>query len=302
MQENKGKYLVVGLVIWVSLFILVFGMLFLNDKNPNDKVVYYHSWFEQVSTLQDGDPVKVNGVKVGKVAAIKLIGRKVLVTIQVREDVQIPLNSQFRVQNIGLLGERQIGVLMSADAKNLAPEDTVLGGFDAGISEAMGSAGQVFDSARVLLSEVKLVVDSTIATPEFRVSFRNILDKTQKVESQLESMLATSDPVLRQSLKNLKLATEKVNVMIDKNDKPIQDLVANANKLSYDATKMMARADTLSLKLVNITDKLNSDSTTVGALLKDKQFYTDLTITLKSADSLFKTIVKDGLDVNVDLF
>jgi phospholipid/cholesterol/gamma-HCH transport system substrate-binding protein len=58
----------------------------------------------------------------------------------------------------------------------------------------------------------------------------------------------------------------------------------------------------LSRQIVVLTAKLESSENTIGALLNDETFYQDLSRTIRSADTLFNVIVKDGLDVNVDIF
>ena len=304
MNSSKSKYFVVGLVLWVSIFILVFGMYFLNGKKPGETTVDYQIIFDNVSTLTKGDPVKVNGVKVGKVTDLQLQTkqRQVQVTIQVLDSIEIPLNSTIKIQNIGLLGERQVGILMGDSPKNIQPGSVVSGQLDAGISEAMAYAGEVFDSTRTLLSTVRSVVDSTIGTEKFKRSFHNIIDNAEALENKLAKMLDETDPILSASLNNLKLASEKVNTMLDENKEPVQDLLAKSNALTVDAAKVMLSADSITAKLMVITSRLEKSDNTAGALLNDKEFYNDISGTLNAADSLFRVIITDGLDVNVDIF
>ena len=68
-MTNRKKNTVVGLFVILSLLILLFGVYFLKETGPGRKSDVYSVLFDQVSTLQDGDPVKVNGVKMGKTAA-----------------------------------------------------------------------------------------------------------------------------------------------------------------------------------------------------------------------------------------
>lgn len=304
MNSLRSKYFVVGLVMWVTILILFFGMIFLNDSNPGETKHKYHLMFNDVSTLGLGDPVKVNGVKVGKVTELQLLveERRVRVNIEVVDSVKIPKNSTIKIQNIGLLGERQIGIVMGDDPAVLQPGDQVEGQLDAGISEAMAFAGEVFDSTRTLLATVRNVVDSTIGTEQFKTSFHNIVNNAEALENKLAKMLNETDPVLSSSLRNLKQASIKVNEMIDENRAPVQTLLTQSNTLTTDAQKVMLSADSITARLMNITARLEASDNTAGALLNDKEFYTDISGTLNAADSLFRVIIQDGLDVNVDIF
>ena len=64
----------------------------------------------------------------------------------------------------------------------------------------------------------------------------------------------------------------------------------------------MARADELAGRLETMLARLASKDNTVGVLLNDDAFYKDLTRTMNSADSLLRSVLRDGLDLNIDFF
>ena len=302
MDGNKTRYIVVGGVLWAALIILVGGMLFLNEKDPRQKTASYYALFDQVSSLGKGDPIRVNGVKVGKVADLGLSGRRVKVELSVVDTVKIPVNSQIRVQNVGILGERQVGILLGDGAEFLKPGAEVEGSFDAGISEVMGAAGEVFDSVRVLLAVVRDVVDSTVGNDEFKASLNRIVARAEKLEARLDGMIGETEPLLKGSLPNLHKASVQVNELVDGNRAPAEKLLADAGALTSDARSLVAKADELTGRLDAMLAKLESRDNTVGILLNDDSFYRELSQTVTSADSLLRSVLKDGLDVNIDFF
>ena len=90
MKKNTALYFSVGLVVLLAIFILIFGMIFLNEKDLRETFDVYHLRFTQVSTLVLDDPVKINGVKLGRVENIELSGHRVVVTVRLKSDVKIP--------------------------------------------------------------------------------------------------------------------------------------------------------------------------------------------------------------------
>lgn len=302
MKKDKKLYLIVGFVVLLAMVILVFGVFFLNDNDPREKFHRYYLKFNQVSTLTLDDPVKVNGVKLGKVESIDLVGTRVCVQVRLRQDVKIPKDSEIRVQNIGLMGERQVGILLGDSSANWAPGDTIEGMFDAGIAEAMGLAGEVFDSTRVLVSVVKGVVDSTFATPEFRQRFNSLLERTENLEIRVGTLIDETDPALKQALGRLNDAGRKVNDVLEENRAPIKTLVADAHGLTQDTKGMLVKVDSLMGRVDKIMDRMQAKDNTMGILLNDRKLHDDLTSTVQSADSLLQTILKNGLDVNIDFF
>jgi phospholipid/cholesterol/gamma-HCH transport system substrate-binding protein len=248
------------------------------------------------------DPVKVNGVKLGKVEDISLAGHRVVVRIRLRTDVKIPKDSEIRVQNIGIMGERQIGMILGDSTQYFAPNDTIDGQFDAGIAEAIGLAGEVCDSTKVLLESVKQALNGTIANPEFQDRFKTLLAKAETLEDRLMSMVNTTDPQLKKSLDGLNQVTAKVGELVDGVKPPIDNMFAGADKVMNNANSLISDLEGVTKHLDELIAKVQSKDNTVGTLLADKTLHDDLVKTVHSADSLFRVILHDGLDVNVDFF
>lgn len=302
MKKNSALYFSVGLVVLLAIVILVFGVFFLNEKDPRETFNTFYLRFTQVSTLVLDDPVKVNGVKMGKVEDISLAGHRVVVRIRLRTDVKIPKDSEIRVQNIGIMGERQIGMILGDSEEYFAPNDTVDGQFDAGIAEAIGLAGEVCDSTKVLLEAVKKALDGTIANPDFQDRFKTLLVKAETLEDRLMSMINTTDPQLKKSLNGLNEVTLKVGELVDGIKPPMDNLFAGADKVMGNANSLIADLEGVTKHMDELIAKVQSKDNTVGTLLSDKALHDDLVKTVHSADSLFRVILHDGLDVNVDIF
>jgi phospholipid/cholesterol/gamma-HCH transport system substrate-binding protein len=302
MKKNSALYFSVGLVVLLAIVILVFGMFFLNEKDPRETFNTFYLRFTQVSTLVLDDPVKVNGVKMGKVEDISLAGHRVVVRIRLRTDVKIPKDSEIRVQNIGIMGERQIGMILGDEETYFAPGDTINGQFDAGIAEALGLAGEVCDSTKVLLESVKSALNGTIANPDFQERFRTLLTKAENLEDRLMTMVNTTDPQLKKSLASLNEVMGKVDALVDGVKPPLDGLFANADKVIGNADGLVGELEGVTKHLDELIAKVQSKDNTVGVLLSDRKLHDDLVKTVHSADSLFRVILHDGLDVNVDFF
>ena len=302
MKKYTALYFSVGLVVILALIILVFGIFFLNEKDPRETFNTFHLRFTQVSTLVLDDPVKVNGVKLGKVEAIELSGHRVVVTIRLRTDVKIPKDSEVRVQNIGIMGERQIGMILGDAETYWAPGDTINGQFDAGIAEALGLAGEVCDSTKVLLESVKEALNGTIANPDFQERFRTILAKAESLEDRLMTMVNTTDPQIKKSLNGLNEVMGKVETLVEGVKPPMDNLFANADKVVGNADHLVSELEGVTKHLDELIAKVQSKDNTVGILLSDRALHDDLVKTIHSADSLFRVILHDGLDINVDIF
>lgn len=306
MKKNSALYFSVGLVVLLAVVVLVFGIFFLNEKDPRETFNTFHLRFTQVSTLVIDDPVKINGVKLGKVESITLSGHRVVVTVRLRTDVKIPKDSEIRVQNIGIMGERQIGVILGDENSYFAPGDTIDGKFDAGIAEALGLAGEVCDSTKVLLESVKAALNGTIANPDFQDRFKVLLNKAEGLEDRLMVLVETTDPQLKKTLNGLNDATNRVNELVNGVRPPIDSLFAGADNVMVHANGLISELEGVTKHLDELVAKVQAKTfakdNTVGLLLNDRTLHDDLIKTVHSADSLFRIILQDGLDINVDFF
>ena len=79
----------------------------------------------------------------------------VRVGFEVERGLVLPKDSEVRIQNIGLMGERQLGIRLGASQQSAGPGDTFAGRLDAGIAEAMGAAGEAIAEADLLVRSLR---------------------------------------------------------------------------------------------------------------------------------------------------
>ena len=301
-MTNRKNNITVGFFVILSLFILLFGVYYLKETVPGQKTDSYKVLFNQVSTLQEGDPVKVNGVKLGKVDKIELEGSRVRVSLKLDRGIKLPKNSEVRIQNIGLMGERQVGILMGDSKENYATGAELEGRLDAGIAEAMGVGGEVFVESQEIVRSLKAVMDSTVAKPEFIASFNRVVKQTDELSRRLNQFLSEVDPKVKRSLNNLEDASSRVHILLKDQEIPIKNIVQNGEEVTSKLRAVVEKADHVADEMTRLIAKVNSDKSTLGAMMSDTTFYFQLKSTVNSADSLFRHINKKGLDVNINLF
>lgn len=171
-MKKSNNDLIVGGVIFISLFILISGVLWLKETSISRKSVQYTFLFPNIGSLQKGDPVMVNGVKCGLVSKIYLFKSKVAVEIKLDKNVTFTDSSTIAVQNIGLMGERMVGILLSEKGKIHTPDkkdkiNYINGSFDSGIAEAMGMLGGVLGEVLELVDTVQEIVHKTVGDTHF---------------------------------------------------------------------------------------------------------------------------------------
>ena len=149
---------------------------------------------------------------------------------------------------------------------------------------------------------MKAALNGTIASPDFQERFNTLLVKAENLEDRLMSLVNSTDPQLKKSLAGLNEVTVKVGELVDNVKPPIDNLFAGADKVMENANGLISDLEGVTKHLDELIARVQSTDNTVGTLLHDKTLHDDLVKTVHSADSLFRVILNDGLDVNVDFF
>lgn len=302
MMSPRLQNTVVGAFVIGALAVLVGGVYFLKETVPGRSSDAYFARFEQVSTLQEGDPVKVNGVKAGRVTSIALEGRGVRVGFSVDRGVRLPKNSEVRIQNIGLMGERQIGIRMGSAEAFAAPGATFDGTLDAGIAEAMGAAGEAIAETEALVRSVRAAVDGTVGRPEFAARVNALLSSAEDIAARMDKLAADVDPQIRAGARSFRATGAMAEDFARRQTPRLDRMAEDGAEAAAHAKALAERGERAAQSLEEILAKLNAGKGAAGALLNDTTLHRDLSAAVRSADSLFRSMRTKGLDVNVDLF
>ncbi|MBL8029093.1 MAG: MCE family protein [Fibrobacteres bacterium] len=293
MRTQKMDF-IVGLVITASIAILIFGIMYLKEYSFGKETRILTVSFVDIGTLTDGDPVKINGVKTGKVVKNTLKEGHVLVDMEIDGSVQIPDDSRVTIQNVGIMGERMIGIRMGSSKTMAEPGKPLQGYFDSGIAEAMGMLGDVFGDAQKLVKEIGVLMDETVANEEFIRTFKSITERLDRLTIAIDRMVVGNEAAVNTIVKDLKTTTGDVQSLMANNKSKIDGIVNDFSTTADKASKLTAQGEKIAERVDLLLAKINNDSSVVNKLLKDQQLYGMLKSTMQEADSLLKTINKTG--------
>ncbi|MCL2690451.1 MAG: MlaD family protein [Chitinispirillia bacterium] len=305
-MKKTNVDLIVGASILSALFILIGGVIWLKEASIASKMVTYTVLFQEVGTLQLGDPVYANGVKRGTVGRINLRGTQVAVLLNLDRSVPITDSTRVAVINVGLLGERGIGATLTSAGKTVPPNtatDTVFikGYFDTGISEAMGMLGSVLLDAETLLVSVTEVLRATVGDSTFIYQFHTAFGRIDTITNVANRMLLRNEPVLNAAMRDLRVVSSDLKALIDRNTPGIDSLVVSGNQLTANGIALVTRAESLVVSVQDVMQKLERGEGTLGKLYKDEKFYHDLKYTIANVDSLVTDVRDDALRLRVKL-
>ena len=296
--------LVVGASILIALCILIGGVLWLKEALITEKQVYYTFLFPNVGSLQVGDPVMINGVTKGRVATLYL--RHELVAAVVHLDNEVTLTDSCRpvVQNIGLMGERGIGIQLAAAGREVRPtgkNDTTFlaGDFETGIAETMGMMGSVLSKMESLVTYISSLMNNTVGDTSFVRLFPVLSRRLDTLTDLTERILKKNGPLVDSSVASMAAASSQFKGLMDKNSDRLSTIMANGATLSTNAIEALARIDSLSTSIQGIVHTIEEGKGPLGMMLKDERFSQDLRHAVTGMDTLAALVKSDGLKLRV---
>ncbi|MES2747758.1 MAG: MlaD family protein [Bacteroidota bacterium] len=297
-REIKTAILVIAAI---SLFIWGYSFLKGKDLFTDYKTLYVE--YKNVEGLVISAPVTINGLNIGKVNSIELNNKTgmILVEMQINTDFPISKSSIAEIYAPSALGGKQLAIIPDTTNPVLAVEGDYLKP-----SSKLGLTDALADQLEPLKDKITKLLDNANVMLE---SVNDILDKKSKED--LKNSIAS----LSQIMEDFNKASGTINTILDDNKKQIGGIVTNFNKVSSDFSQISDSLNKANLgktvknlqQTLATVDKimvdLESGKGTMGKLLKDESFYTNLSKTSKELELLLQDLrLNPTRYVNVSLF
>ena len=219
MAKERGLEFKVGLLILVSSAILL-GFIFVLGNFSLRSGFELHLDYDYVGNLQKGAPVKVSGIKVGKVSRIEFFGGKqdpkitqrvqVRVTAWVEDRVKDSIRSdaEFFINTAGVLGEQYLEIV----------------------------PGKNWDSPAIAAGAV--IHDTRVKNPP-RTDL--VVARLYEVLDGVSSVLRDDRDAIKNLLANGASAVAEVNKLLVENRSSLAQLFANAARLAAEGTQTLQK-------------------------------------------------------------
>ncbi|MBI4404398.1 MAG: MCE family protein [Deltaproteobacteria bacterium] len=207
MKFPRKEFLVGCLIVFVLVLMLVFGWL-MGVVGPLRKEVHYSVLYGFAGGVESGSPVRVAGIKVGKVDKIEFIDRssnpmhavvRLTLSVSKRAAATIKEDSKFFVNMAGIIGERYIEVSPGgSEANPLADGSTVRGVDPPRIDQLLSQGYGVFGRLQELLEEnQENITDFVQQLNRFLGDMNKFLksEDRRKIVTLLDNLIAISSDV-----------------------------------------------------------------------------------------------------------
>jgi phospholipid/cholesterol/gamma-HCH transport system substrate-binding protein len=287
--SNETK---IGALTSIALLLLILGFNFLKGKDLFEHSKKIYAIFKKVDGLELSNAVSIKGFEVGSVYAIQATNNDldgILVTISMKKDVNIPINS-VAIINTQLINSSNI-IIQKGDDREFVQDGDTLKTVDKGnlLSEVQGSLNPVLKSLNSTLGSLDSLIQIVggLFNPAVKNNFTAIIGNLARSSASLQMMLNERTGSLAHSMVHLDSFTNNLannNQRITATLDNLEKTTAKLSNAKIDETLQSAQTAMNSLK--DAINKINSQDGTMGLLLNNKKLYQNLENTTRSLNIL----------------
>lgn len=302
MKNERKTEIKVGITVIIGLLLLlwIFGWaknFSLSSDSLNIKVR-----FKNVSGLEIGDQVTVNGLKKGFVQDMKVEKNSVLVELSIDNDIALKEDATFAVSMLDLMGGKKIEVSPGNSNIDLDRNKIATGIFYSDIPSAMSLFGSVQDDLVTVLKDVKVSLNSlnkVVSDDQFSIDVKKSLSNLVSLSDKINFLLTENRDDIRTLTTNAAELSVKTNKLLSENSD-------NINTLLNELNTMVKKSDDLLTDLNKLTSETINQENNLGKLLKDKNLLEKLNKTLEQVNELTMLLINqlktDGINVDANIF
>ena len=283
-KQLKWSQLRVGLtVLFASITLGVLTFLMSGTSGLFTPKLTLHSYFDNAGGLRDGAPVRLQGVDVGNVTNVRVVGDKPLTPVEVtvkvtsRYRAMIKKDSVTSLSTVGVLGETYIDIDSShAKGPQISDGDTLATRETPDIQDVVRASQGTLQNLDALLKRTdrilafvesgqgsigKLIYDPNLYN-QFAATvneFKGIVDQIRNGEGSLGKLVSDDE-----AYNKVIAAVDKLNAIVD----DLQQGKGTAGKFLKDPGLYNNANDTIA-NVKKLTDDINAGKGTLGKLTKD---------------------------------
>ncbi len=279
----------VGLTVLVAVGVLLWGVTWLKDFQFQRSVKVWHVAFPQTGGLGPSSEVQVNGIKKGSVQKMRLTGDGVLVDLAIAADVELTRDSRVIIRNMGLMGEKVIGVDLRSTGGAWTQQDTIPGGYEKGIPEVMGDVALTIESVTQLSARLASLIEVTDKKGDLTGTLKNM----RGASAELEATLKETRVSLRSTLDNASAAAKTARSLTTDREGQLGKAIDNFSSAADKLDRLSGRLDSLRSVLQTVANKVDRGEGSLGKLVNDRKLYNNVTATMDSLQALIGDIKKN---------
>jgi phospholipid/cholesterol/gamma-HCH transport system substrate-binding protein len=302
MKNQRKTELKVGIasIVGIILFIWILTWAKSFSLSASDKTILVS--FKNVSGLEIGDEVAVNGVKKGFVDDFKVEGNDVIVKMSLEKDASLKEDAEFRIAMLDLMGGKKVEIYPGISQNDIDYSKVQMGMFTPDVATVMSMVGGIQDDINTSIKDIKITLNALnnyLTDKELNNNVRSSVQNLSAASRKLNLMMDENREGLKKLISNSADLSEEVKSFLSKNRVGIENTLNELNSLIEKTNSLVTRAN-------EFADEIKNKKNNVGKFFYDEEIYSNLTKSINKLNELTDLILEqlkgDGFKVDADIF
>lgn len=297
-MPDKHAQAKLGFVVFLAILILITAIVWGKNIRIGKSSYPVSVVFNNVTGLEKGARVLVNGVPKGKVAGYALADSGVVVKLALDKDVILYSDAFAYLEIPDLMAEKVVAVYPGSSHIPLPPDAVLQGIPNYSFSQIFSSFGEMKNELSQTLTSLQQTTRSLqniLDNPQFTGSLYQTAENLSNTTRQLDDFVKSNRQDADSALANILSVSKNAADIISANSGDIQAVIKDIRRFSNELHT-----------ITELASELNSlfaaDSSAFAKIMQDKQLYDDLKHMMSNLDSLVTDVRKNGVKTKVKWF
>ncbi|MCY4380494.1 MAG: MlaD family protein, partial [Proteobacteria bacterium] len=209
LELKVGIFSIVSIVVFIYVLYLINAQFF--DKSQK---VMYRTLTDNAQGIVNLTTVRTNGVTVGQVVKVQLVGDKTEISFAISANLRIPEGSGIVFRSRGLIGETYLEIIRAPDSQVLIPENGIIPmkTDSVDVSEMIEVVGMIARDVKEITGSISEILGDNKVTQDLKSILSDAHTVTQDAKELISTMKTQMKEVMEHSVvisENFQLITEE---------------------------------------------------------------------------------------------
>ncbi|MEQ9308243.1 MAG: MlaD family protein [Balneolaceae bacterium] len=289
--SNEAK---IGLIVLISMIVVFLGFKIMEDQPFFSSSNLLYAKYDTVKGLLKGGPVTMKGIKLGTVKEIRFLPEEdsILVTLNITEDIEIPVGSKAMLVTPLALGSSSIEIIRSERKERLEWEGYLKGVREAGLLEGLSDKGaSMADSVSVSINKLNRVLSKAEQLKEEDINAT--ISSFKETSKQVQELITRRQGDIDALILDAQNSMANLSTLSDSSSDDIESMIANMEEFSSKLDALSNELQLSSESINSILSKIDIGEGTIGKMVNDPSLYNNLDSLTINLNELIKGIQED---------
>jgi phospholipid/cholesterol/gamma-HCH transport system substrate-binding protein len=297
VKNQRTNEIKVGVTVLAGILIFIFGITQFSDWSIKSSYDMLSFRFPTSGGLQVGDPVFMNGVRIGKAESVALEGNKVVVRCSILKDMRLTSDAVATIQVLELMGGKKIEIKQGVNPTPMDYSKTIEGTVDPDFGSMLAFVGSVQGNITDLGVNANKLVNNANAI----IGDESMINSLKSSAANLQAISQDVRVLLKDNRDDIQITAQTLSRLSRKADTLVTLLQPKLTEGLDQTNRTLSKVDTLVGDVHGMVREFRDSRGLVNKLLNDTTMNGRIDAMLVKLDSLTNIIINGQMRIKIRL-